>query len=179
MKVHILKPYDINKNLGRAYNEAMREIPDGDWACLMDLDTMFLTPDAGQILHEYVLKYDFAGMFTCFTNRIHPLSVDQLLDGVLSDSVSIDYHIERAYNQKRKLFQVTPIDHMISGFLMMVSKEIWKESKFSESGKCLGVDNDYSCKLLAAGKKILRMDGLYIFHCYRLKNGIHDKTHLL
>lgn len=179
MNVHILKPYSIEKNLGRAYNEAMRMLPDDDWACLMDYDTMFLTPDCGQILHEYVWKYDFSGMFTCFTNRIHPLAKDQLLDGEVSENFSIEYHTERAYNQKRKLFTVTPIEHPISGFLMMISKATWNELKFSESGRCLGVDNDYSAKLLMLDKTILRMDGLYVWHSYRLKNGIKDKTHLI
>lgn len=178
MNVHIIKPYSIEKNLGRAYNEAMSMIPDGDWACLMDYDTMFLTPDCGQILHEYVMKYSFAGIFTCFTNRIHSLAKDQLLDGHISENVSIDYHIERAYNQKRKLFQVTKINHEISGFLMMVSKKTWYEIKFPEYGKCLGVDNDFSKRILESGRDILRMDGLYVWHTYRLKNGIKDKTHL-
>lgn len=178
MKVHIIKPYSTEKNLGKAYNEAMRLLPDDDWGCLMDYDTMFLTPDCGEILHRYAHLYDFAGLFTCFTNRIHPLAKDQLLDGVLSDSTNIEYHIDRAYNQKRKLFQVTPIDHQISGFLMMISKKTWNDFKFFETGRCLGVDNDYSLRLLADEKKILRMDGLYIWHTYRLKNGINNKDHL-
>lgn len=179
MKVHIIKPYSIEKNLGKAYNEAMALIPDGDWACIMDYDTMLLTPDCGHVLHEYVMKYDFAGVFTCFTNRIHPLASNQLLDGQISDNVCMDYHIERAYNQKRMLFQVTPIERPISGFLMMISKQTWNECKFSETGKCLGVDNDFSANILERGKRILRMDGLYVWHTYRLKNGIKDKTHLI
>jgi len=179
MKVHILKPYDTDKNLGRAYNTAMSQLPEEDRACLCDLDTMFLTPDAGHILNEYVKMYDFAGMFTCYTNRIHPLAKDQLLDGIVNESTYVDYHIERAYNQKRELFKVTPITHEISGFLMVVSKQTWNRIKFSDSGKCLGVDNDYSARILINGMKILRMDGLYVWHTYRLKNGIKDKTHLL
>lgn len=178
MKVHIIKPYSVDKNLGQAYNDAMLLIPDGDWACLMDCDTMFLTPDCGKILHEYVNWNPTAGLFTCYTNRIHPLSGDQLLHGAISENTSIDYHTEIAYNQKRELFKVTPINHMISGFLMMISKKTWNEIKFSETGKCLGVDNDFSQRVLQSGKSILRMDGLYVWHTYRLKNGITDKTHL-
>jgi GT2 family glycosyltransferase len=179
MTVHIVKPYAIDKNLGRAYNVAMRMIPDGDWACLMDCDTMFLTPDCGHILHEYVNWNPTAGLFTCLTNRIHPLAKDQLLHGVISDNTSIDYHTQLAYHQKHELFKVTTINHMISGFLMMVSKKTWSEKPFSEAGKCLGVDNDFSQNILARGKSVLRMDGLYVWHTYRLKNGIKDKTHLV
>jgi GT2 family glycosyltransferase len=178
MKVHIVKPYSLEKNLGKAYNEAMALIPDGDWACLMDYDTMFLTPDCGKILHEYVNWNPTAGIFTCFTNRIHPLANDQLLDGECSENTCMQYHVERAYNQKRFLFKATELKKQISGFLMMISKKTWSEHKFSEEGKCLGVDNDFSLRVLESGKSILRMDGVYVLHLYRLKNGIKDKTHL-
>jgi len=178
MKVHIIKPYDLDKDLGKVYNEEMSRIPEGDWACLMDLDTMFLSPDAGHILHGYAEKYSHAGLLTCYTNRIHPKAPDQLLDGVVSENLLLDYHMERAYHQKRLLFNATPLNHEVSGFLMMVSKATWNEVKFKQGGKCLGVDNQYCWDLLAAKKSIYRMDALYVLHLYRLKNGITDKTHL-
>lgn len=185
MKVHIIKPYSIEKNLGRAYNEAMSMIPDGDWACLMDYDTMFLTPDCGQILHEWATHSDkFAGLglgktlYTCYTNRIHPLAKDQLLNGELSENTDIQYHIEIAEKQ-RAIKTATFIDHEISGFLMMIPKSLWHDLKFWEQdGKCLGIDNNYSLRVLRAGYHIARIDGLYVWHTYRLKNGIKDKTHL-
>lgn len=178
MKVHIIKPYDLDKDLGRAYNEAMNRIPEGDWACLVDYDTMFLTPDCGQILHGYAEKFAHAGLLTCFTNRLHPKATDQLLDGVVSENLLLDYHMERAYNQKRFLFNATPLNHEVSGMLMLISKSTWNEVKFKQGGKCLGVDNEYCFDLQRANKSIYRMDALYILHLYRLKNGIADKTHL-
>lgn len=179
MKVHILKPFDLEKNLGRAYNEAMSRIPEGDWACLMDLDTMFLTPDAGNILHEYAEKFSHAGMFTCYTSRIHPLSKVQLLNEVVSEDTNLLNHIEKAYKQKERMITATPINRPVSGFLMMISKATWNEVKFTEDFKCLGVDNFFCDSLLKAGKSIYRMDNLYVWHTYRLKNGITNKTHLL
>lgn len=182
MKVHIVKPYSLEKNLGKAYNEAMALIPDGDWACLMDYDTMFLTPDCGQILHEHAKfmdeNYNGKVLLTCFANRIHPLAKDQLLTGSLLEETDISYHIHLAEKQREQK-TCTRIEHEISGFLMMISKELWKEIKFTESGKCLGVDNDFSLRVLAKGYMIGRMDNLYVWHTYRLKNGIKDKTHLL
>jgi hypothetical protein len=178
MNVHIVKPYSLTKNLGKSYNETMSLIPDGDWACLMDYDTALLTPDCGVILHEYAAKYPESGVFTSYCNRIHPLAKDQLLDGVVSENFNMEYHIDRAYNQKRFLYKVTELNHVISGFLMMVSKETWKETKFVESMQCLGVDNEFSATLLEKKKPIYRMEGVYIWHSYRIKNGITDKTHL-
>jgi GT2 family glycosyltransferase len=178
MKVHILKPYDLDKNLGRAYNEAMSMIPEGDWACLMDLDTMFLTPDAGTILTNYAEKYPETGLFTCLTNRIHSLAKQQLVFSEPSEVDSIRYWIKEAERVRESAYFVTTIHREISGFLMMVSKETWNKIKFDEIGKCLGVDNDFSLKVLASGRDIKRMDGLLVWHTYRLRD-ITNKKHLL
>lgn len=178
MKVHILKPYSLKKDLGRAYNEAMRMIPDGDWACLCDYDTMFLTPDCGEILHKYAEKFPDAGLFTCITNRVHELAVEQLYAGRVSENTDIKHHIEIAENQKRFLYNATPINHVISGYLMLVKKEVWNDVKFMEGIGCLGVDNYFSQEILQRGLQVLRMDGLYLWHSYRLKN-IKDKSHLV
>jgi GT2 family glycosyltransferase len=177
--IHVKIPFSEDKNLGRAYNQAFEGVEENDWVCLIDHDVMFLTPDAIGLMHEYVRSFPETGIFTCFTNRIHPLSADQLLNGQLSENTNIDFHMQLAYNQKRFGIKVTEINHVISGFLMLVSKKTWNEIKFSESGKCLGVDNDFSANVLERGKKIYRMDSLYVFHTYRLKNGIKDKTHLV
>lgn len=176
--IRIVKPYSVVKNLGQAYNQAMHEIPDNSWACLCDLDTAFLTPDAGQILWAYTERFPNTGIFTCFTNRLHTLAFKQLLNGVCSENTNMKDHIRIAEDQKKNLYQVTEIKHEISGFLMMVKKETWNKIKFPEIGKCLGVDNIFSTRILEAGKNILRMDGLYVWHSYRLANGVLNKDHL-
>jgi len=174
--IHILTPYSTEKNLGKAYNNSVNLIPDGDWVCVTDYDVMFLTPDCGVILQEYVNKYPDTGIFTCLTNRIHPLANDQLLNTV-SENTDIKYHISLANEQKKQLYQVKDINHPISGFLMMFSKETWKKSKFTEDKKCLGVDNFFSQSVLKF-KPIRVMLGLYVWHTYRINN-ITDKSHLL
>src|SRR5690606_26036676 len=176
--IHVKIPFDPEKNLGRAYNRAFEGIAEDDWVCLIDHDVLFLTPDAILLMYEYTRSYPDTGIFTCYTNRVHPLSMDQLLHGRVSENTNIGFHLELAYNQKRFGITVTEINHVISGFLMLVSKRTWNEIKFSESGKCLGVDNDFSANVLERGKKIYRMDSVYVWHTYRLKNGITDKTHL-
>ncbi len=182
MKVHIKIPYCVNKNLGKAYNEAMRNIPQDDWCCLMDYDVMLLTPDAGKILHEYAslaTPGDKLPVFTCATNRIHPFSKEQLLLGGISDDANIKSHLHLAETAKGLLYKTTELTGPASGFLMMVSKKTWNHIMFNESNKCLGVDSDYFQRLRASGNKLLRMDGLYVWHTYRLIQGITDKKHLL
>jgi GT2 family glycosyltransferase len=173
---HILKPYSTEKNLGKAYNQAMSMIPDGDWACLMDYDTMFLTSDCGMILDEYAKLLPDAGLLTCYTNRIHPKADQQLLGEVSTDFYVLT-HYEIAKQQRNFLYQYTELSREVSGFLMMVNKSTWEDCKFNESGKCLGVDNEYCWALFDKGKKIYRMDGLYVWHTYRPYD-ITDKSHL-
>jgi GT2 family glycosyltransferase len=176
--IHIKIPFAEDKNLGWAYNQAFDNVPESDWVCLIDHDVLFLTPDAINLMYEYVRSFPETGIFTCFTNRIHPLSVEQLLNGQVSENFSIDFHTQLAYNQKRFGVTVTEIKHVISGFLMLVSKQTWEKIKFPEHGKCLGVDNLFSQGVLNEGKKIYRMDSLYVWHSYRMTNGITNKDHL-
>lgn len=182
MQVHILKPYRNDKNLGLAYNEAMKMIPDTDAACLCDIDTCFLTSDAGAILQEYVFRTFCngvpVGILTCFTNRVSPLSKPQLRGRVINEDADMRMHLVYAEEQKRRLFETTVIDRDISGFLMVISKNVWQQIPFPETGKALGVDTHYGRMIRAAGLQILRMDGLYVWHTYRLMNGITDKKHL-
>lgn len=179
VKVHTVIPYSLEKNLGKAYNETMSLIPDGDWACLIDHDVQFLTPDAIKHLHEYVRLYPYTGIFTCFTNRLHPLGKQQLWREEVEEDDSMRHHTHMAQYAKARLYRTTELIKHISGFLMMISKEMWKEIKFSEDKLCLGVDNDFSDRVLKSGRDIKRMDGIYVWHSYRLLNGIKDKTHLL
>lgn len=177
MPVHQLQPYRRDKNLGRAYNEEMKLIPDGHHACLRDIDTLLLTPNTPAIIESYVEKYPHA-VLTCFTNRVSPISKKQLIKGSFSEITDISYHINLAFEQE-KVDTVTPIRRCISGFLMVVPKTIWSQFPFPETGVCLGVDTEWSRLLIRCGVPILRMDGVYCWHTYRLKNGITDKTHLV
>lgn len=179
MAVHYIIPFSLEKKLGKAYNESMKLVPEDDWACFMDGDMMFLVPDYGTIIHEYVKRNPEAGILTCFTNRLSTLSHEQLLHGGVDETADIRMHIKYAERQKKLLYQVTPIERDISGFLMVISKKVWNEFKFAEHLQCLGVDTEYNRRIRAAGKKIMRMDGMYCWHSYRLLGGIFDKKHLL
>jgi len=102
----------------------------------------------------------------------------QLIDGVIDDNPFFVDHVHRAEKQKEHLYNTTEIDRDISGFLMMISKNTWSMYPFPELGKALGVDTRYGRTIREAGLKILRMDGLMVWHTYRILNGISNKTHL-
>lgn len=178
MKIHVVTPFALDKNLGKAYNEAFERCPEEDWLCITDHDVLFLSPNSIKILHQYALIYPKVGLFTCRTNRIHPLAVNQLHFEDPSGIDSIKFWQEEAQGLENKLPQFTEVTKEISGFLMMISKRTWNEVKFRETGECLGVDNAFCWDLISKGKSIYIMEALLVWHTYRLNN-IKDKTHLI
>lgn len=176
MKLHIRTPFALDKDLGRVYNEAMRDIPEGDWCCILDYDVSFLTHESIPDIYEYINRHPDAGILTCNTNRI---GNDQQLYKAGSYVTDMRQQIKFAQNFRQHLYQVRSIDKPISGFLMCISKATWNDYKFQENGKCLGVDNKYSELLLREGKEVLLMKGVYVHHIYRMLNGSRHKEHLL
>lgn len=179
VKVWIRIPYSTEKNLGKAYNDEMSMIPDGDAACFVDGDTMFLTPDYGHILHEYANAYPNAVM-TCWTNRIHALAADQLDKSITSSDVKDHLTVKQGFRG------ATTISGPVSGFLLLVPKSVWQQHRFTEDNayrkgepNLLGVDNDFTNRVRKSGVPVLRMDGLYVWHTYRLLSDGKDKSHLL
>ena len=173
MKVFDTCIYSTEKNLGKAYNEFIQMIPDDSCACLRDGDTTWLTPDYGFHLQEYVNRNPGA-ILTCWTNRIHKSSGQLIPQESPSD---MKWHIEYAEKKKADLYKVTPLHTTVSGFCLVVPKSVWKDHKFSEVQpyedrkhlpNLLGVDNDFTNRVRAAGIPVLRMEGLYIWHTYRL-----------
>ncbi len=186
-------PYSTDKNLGKAYNDFMALLPEGSHACFRDGDTCWLTPDYGVHLAEYVKLYPNA-ILTCWTNRINAKAEQQSFDVVNDTQVGkigirgcsdIRDIIHVAENYKKHLYKVTPLKGFISGFCMVVPKSVWNIHKFAEKQvyedrgphNLLGVDNDFTNRVRAAGVPVLRMDGLYIWHTYRLLT--NSKDHLL
>ena len=179
MKVWHFTPRANDKRLGKAYNDYMSLIPDGDSACLRDLDTCFLTPDAGNIV-EQAAKQNPLSVLVCYTNRIHPTAKAQLAPPALFDNTNMVKHID--YAELCKSFPGNKTDEVagpLSGFFMVVPKAIWRIVRFKEGLGLLGVDTQFFRDLRTAGIEIRRINSLYILHVYRMKQGIDDKTHLL
>ena len=173
--LHIISPYDNEKNLGRAYNEATKYYNADDWVCLKDHDTLFLLPDTIRHISRYTELNPDAGILTCYTNRL--ANGEQLLTGRCMETDSIRSHIALAKEQEKRLYQVTEMIKPISGFLMVIRKSVWDMEKFNDG--CLGVDNKYHLRIVSRGLKVLRMDGIFLFHTYRLLNGVKNKSHLV
>jgi hypothetical protein len=178
IKVYFRTPYSTNKNLGEAYNEEMDMIPDGHSACFTDGDILFLSHDYGHIITEYANRYPNA-VLTCWTNRIHKLAKDQLNPKIQSSDIRDHLKVEQG------LSGVTICNGPVSGFLMVIPKHIWQKFPFSETNfynsaqpNLLGVDNEWTNRIRSNGVQVLRMNGVYVWHTYRLLSDGTDKSHL-
>jgi len=182
--IYDIIPYSTEKNLGKAYNDAIAGLPDDCHVCLRDGDTCWLTPDYGVHLAEYV-RLNPNAVLTCWTNRINEKAEQQYLLKFREDS-DIKNHLIIAEGQRQYLYQTTPLHGFVSGFCLVLPKSLWQQHKFAEKqvyedrgpNNMLGVDNDWTNRVRAAGAPVLRMDGIYMWHTYRLLTGDQDKTHL-
>ena len=177
MKIHYFTPYALDKNIGAAYNECMETIGMNDYACFIDADCMWLTSNYGHQINDIISNHPEAGLFTCVTNRIG--NKEQLYNGIVSENGDIKYHRRLAATLQRKYGTKThKITVPISGMVMIVSKKVWQKVKHFRPDGLLGVDNDFSKKILKSGYPIILMKGVYVFHYYRLIEGIKYTRHI-
>ena len=183
--IHWAVPYRSDKNLGRAYNDEFKKALAfkpcyQDHVCLRDIDTMFLTPEAPAIVEHYAESYPDA-LLTCFTNRIGNKA--QRLSKDSDENRDMGYHIEKAINRQKSRGDFLPVTELkapISGMFMIVPIGMWIGiGGFKEGIGCLGVDTDFSQRVQDANYKILLMTSIYIWHTYRLMNGVQHKKHLI
>jgi GT2 family glycosyltransferase len=178
--IQYFTPFDVGKCIGKAYNESMSLLPnEDDWGCLLDGDTLFLTPNFGKQIIDIVTYYKYlnVGLFTCLTNRIK--NPYQKYNGIISEDSDIRNHIDIALKvQENHYLEISEIPRTISGMMMLVQKKVWASvGGFDEEG-ILQVDNKFSKKILLSHRKIYCMRGVYIFHTYRLGKDRRDKSHL-
>ena len=147
----------------------MTMIPDGDWACFLDHDAMFTTLDWYKQLEEIIEEISLCdrpvGLLTTCTNRIGNL--EQVIAGIESQNHDIYYH--RKIGRQRQLDHgrsLRECDFLISGIVILISKEVWKKTNGFIDG-FLGVDNNIDQQIRALGYKSYIMDGVYCYHWYR------------
>ena len=175
--IWFFKPYALNKELAIAYNEYCEVVPDNDWICLLDGDSMFLESDYGHIIQSYINKYPECKLFIPTTNRVKRKF--QCYKGVISEEPNIKTHRKISKNI-RKSFDIKDLSSKksISMPCFIFSKKTWQEvGGFKNTGRVGGVDLSFSKKVLKIGP-CYRMKGLYLFHYYRMCEGIKNNKHL-
>lgn len=176
--IYYFTPYSLDKNIGKVYNHYASLVPgDDDWIFFLDGDMIFLTPDWGHQIDRFINKNKDAGIITCYTNRVGWRQ--QRFNGEMSDNTDISLHhniamMLRDHQYLKSKFLSVGCGAYFFGF----KKSTWNEIKFDENIGILGVDSDFSERVLKSGRTIVLMCGLYVFHYYRLLEGRKNKKHL-
>lgn len=177
MKIRYITPFSTEKNIGKAYNEAIQELPDDCYVVLRDGDTMFLTPDWGNQIDRIIADNPEYSVITCMTNR---LGLKECLPyGLLNDS-SIDLQIYMAETQWRMHNTTVKPGTVAPGMLMIFHKSVWNRACGFKENSIL-FDREFSAAVIKSGGKIGIAMGLYIFHLYRYgqKNPQNYTKHLM
>lgn len=167
-----------DKNIGKAYNDFMQMIPDGDWVCLRDGDSMFMTDHWSKQIEDIIEHNgENYALIGCKTNRLR--TGEQLLNGEPWGETNLLEH-RRVAEQLLGSYNstVTTVQKPIAGLCMIFNKDTWKSAgKFKE--KSIYCDTEFGYAVQRNGGMIGIAQGLYLLHYYRLHKSIDDKTHLL
>lgn len=174
VNVHHITPARGDKNLGRAINELIEFLPDNDWICLRDIDTI---PTQHVIFLKQCEDIARAGEFDlvgCMSNRIGLHT--QLHNSKISEETDFMEHKRIGLELYEKHgSQVVKTQQTIAGQFMLFSKKVWSEvGKFPEGGiriRNAFVDHWFSTRVKRKKKKLGVAIGMYIFHDYRLGQG--------
>jgi len=159
-------PYATNGDLGSAYNGHIQAVDDDDWACFIDHDVMWTTPDWNKQLRQIIAEHPDYGCFSVMTNRIG--NPEQKVSD-LEDTHDILYHrrIGKELWEKNgtKVVDVSKT-HAISGVVILIYRKAWEEVGGFPTG-WMGIDNEFHNRLVKAGVKVGLCKGIYVYHYYR------------
>lgn len=164
MKVHYLQPFAIDKDIAKAYDEACKLIPDGDWICITDYDAMFLFHEQKQLVQK-IAQSGQADLYGAMTNRCN---VPEFLVNGMFDVLDLNSHY---YVAKENYYiygeEVKMTNAVVPGYFMLFSKQTWNEVRgfeMPEYAVNYAFDQYFSNKI----KRKAICKGLYILHSYRI-----------
>lgn len=164
--IYYFAPFDSEKNIGRSHNQHCAIVPNAeDWICITDSDVLFLLSDTKKQIEDIIRKHGSTyQVFGCLTNRI--ASPHQRIDGWFTET-NIQLHKAKAQVvQATHYVDVEETDINIAGFLMVFQKKTWDKYRFSDNS--IRFDSEFTDKVKADGGRLAIMQGVYVFHDYRL-----------
>jgi hypothetical protein len=169
--VHHITPARTDKNFGKAINQMIEGLPENDWICLRDIDTL---PACHEIFIQQCEEiannsqgYDLIG---CMTNR---LGLDYQLVNGMFDEWDIRKHREVAKGLARNgNIKGIGSSQTIGGLMMLFSKKTWlKAGKFMEGGIMIQgkfIDYYFSKAVSKVRGRMGIAEGVYLIHLYRM-----------
>lgn len=160
MTIRTMVPFRLDANLGRAYNEEMERLPDGDWAIFLDHDAMPMTRFWFAQFDEAIAFRPDAGAFAVVTNRI--ASPWQRAGDPDSNDIARHRRFGAEQAKIRTLLDISETKGF-GGVMFAVSKEAWRAAGgFAEGLGC--VDHSLHFALRRIGRPVFLIEGLYVFH---------------
>lgn len=176
--IYYFTPFDTKKRLGYIHNQYCKLVPNpDDYICILDPDTMFLHPHQQSWIEEILrnMGNDF-DLFGCYTNRVGVKQQVALPENF--NDFSLEKHCELATRFYSHYHNIIKETNLIAGFFMLFKRSLWDKIKFEQ-----GIDFDIKfCNAVKkSGGRIGIMQGIYIFHQYRIlaDNPTKYKKHLL
>lgn len=170
VKIDVRIPFEPGGRLGWDYNRVMNQ-SESDWVLLLDHDVFLaLNPHWYMICQKVISECEKdVGAFGCYANRIG--NTQQLIEG---DPSAWDDGVPRHIEFAKKVFakhqySTTQIDR-ITGMFMLIRKEAWRGVGGFKKLTLFGVDTQFSKQLTRGGWKLMRINGLYIYHLRNIRN---------
>lgn len=164
------------RDLGHAYNEYMRLVPEGDWALFLDHDIAFLTSAWFRQCEAAIAAQPDAGMFTCMTTRLRPGKSGWQMAGPRNCHDMVELRKVASQHAKDKgpaLRDVTTVEQRggmrpTSGFFMLISKQAWNAIGGTSHG-FVRIDWAIHNAISEIGKKVYLIEGLLVWHWFKGK----------
>lgn len=171
MTVHHITPGRSDLNYGKSINDLIYDLPNEDWICLRDIDTIPLHHRVFfKQCEEIAARGDF-DLVSCMTNRLGVAY--QLHGGEMSNNWNIKHHIqiaEQLYDAHGSNVEEPP-GNILAGVMLLFSKETWYNAgEFTEGGVAVNghtLDNIFTQRVLRIGGRLGIAKGIYLFHLYR------------
>lgn len=178
--IYKFQPFSTSKDLGNEYNAHCSMVPDGSWILVLDYDCMVLAPEAYSIMEAAIAKYPNAEIFGAVTNRVGYR--EQMLGHKMNDDDSIKNHLLAAKDLAATFRdgQCKPIT-TAAGFFLLFKKEYWAANNFQAKiydDLTMRLFDWNFCRPAMERKTIYMIQGVYVWHTYRLITGRHSQAHL-
>jgi len=180
--IFYINPYSLTLEYGKELNKHIECFPKKSWIVVTDHDVQFLTPNAGRLISNAIVKYPDTSIFTCQVNRLGQAKRCHNME--ISDNDQIKHHTNIAIDLERKLgYECEEVDGHLAGFFWCFPRRVWEDNKFdnlkivdkTQTDHLQSFDVRWTNKIQGAKRMIT---GLYVFHAYRINKHLWETDHL-
>ena len=179
VRILYVNTFAPNARIGDYYNSLAKTLPDDTWICATDADTMFLDDRSDNIIRTAIREYPEADLFTGWTNRIgFPY---QVYNNELFNEPSMIPHRLIASYLADKPVSCTELFSNSAGFCMIFPVRLIGQIEFPPNIQQNNEFWDYTFTkdLLESGRRIFRINNIYLLHYYRFVEGKYNINHIM